>query len=348
MAGDHFKKVKSGDKLVIPALAFNSFVDAARDYQERQRAQTADPTPSPRNMVIVPVRNDTGGDLERFNVVGLDVPIIDSAANLDEFRNRATFAGVTPAIPDHRGRFGILLEPITSGAIGAVCLMGILPARINVDDARHLRADIEHGSTTLKSGHHGAVEILWKESGEGLKWALLKHGVGEPLSITFIVKLVQVEGEAGVNGGADCTYAYDVYDLLSDEKLNKDDVPRAPIVTNIRPSATQMTAATRGSAYWTVKDNQIVIELEEAFEAPTPRKVLDVVTAIECEPISPGLAGDMDPDCCKIQLTYYTTRVYFPAGTRFEAGPQHTIICECCGDSSSGSGSSPGETGSGF
>ncbi len=35
--GDHLKKVKSGNPLKIPAATFNTFIDAARDFQVRTR-----------------------------------------------------------------------------------------------------------------------------------------------------------------------------------------------------------------------------------------------------------------------------------------------------------------------
>ena len=35
--GDMLKKVQPGDPLKIPAATFNAMIDAARDYQNRQR-----------------------------------------------------------------------------------------------------------------------------------------------------------------------------------------------------------------------------------------------------------------------------------------------------------------------
>jgi len=342
---DDLKKVQSGDRLRIPAQTFNSFIDAAVDFKRRQRGVGRDGQRVHRQTGIILVRNDTGEDLDRFTAVGIDSPIIGPTDNEDEFKNRATAVGVKPLVPDHRGRFGVVLEPVKAGKIAPACVSGVIPCRINVEEETHERTDVEHNSTMLKSGHHGGAEILWKEAGVGEKWALVKAGVAEPLGITFVVRLEQVQGDAGTNGTADCTFTYNLFDLLTGEKLNRDDIPRAPIDTNIRPPQTKLVAATRGSAFWTVENNQITIKLEEAFEKPTPRAVLDVVTSIECEPVSPGQAGEIDPDCCIIQVTYHTTRVFFPAGTRFEAGPSYTITCECCGESSSGSGSS-GSSGS--
>src|SRR5690606_34702616 len=143
----------------------------------------------------------------------------------------------------------------------------------------HQRADVVADSTVLVSGYHGAAEIIWKEEGTGEKWALVKIGLGEPLGVSFIVRLEQVGGEAGDNGESACTYTYDVYDLVTDEKLNKDGAlaPQAP-----RPALTQMTDASHGFAYWSQSGDSLEVVLAEAFEQPTPRQIIDVVTSASC------------------------------------------------------------------
>ena len=74
--GDHLKKVQARQPLRIPAAAYNAFIDAANDYRRRQRSTASDPRQSFRQAGIVLVRNDTGADRERFDVVGLDAPIV--------------------------------------------------------------------------------------------------------------------------------------------------------------------------------------------------------------------------------------------------------------------------------
>jgi len=54
------KKVTSGEPLRIPAETFNTFVDAARDFQSRQRSRSASRTPERMENGIVPVRNGSG------------------------------------------------------------------------------------------------------------------------------------------------------------------------------------------------------------------------------------------------------------------------------------------------
>ncbi|MBI1372486.1 MAG: hypothetical protein GC159_06965 [Phycisphaera sp.] len=342
---DELKKVKRGDPLVIPAATFNAFVDAAFDYRRRQRDVTRDASHTFRQLGIIPIRNDTGEDLDRFSAVGIAGPIIGPDDNPDEFKNRAMASGIKPIVPDHRGRFAVMLEPVKDGKVAMGCVSGVIPCRINVDEETHLRADIEHDETILLTGHHGGAEILWKEEGKGIKWSIIKVGIAEPLAITFDVKLVQRYGEAGENCKKDCTYTYDIYDIHTDEKLNDDD-PQAPI--DPRPEKTQMIVATRGTAFWTVKEVDgkpaIAVQLEEAFEEPTPRKQQYVVTGISCDEGSGsggGTAGHGSGGCCDFTLKYHTAKVCYPPGTKIEPGPTFTVRC---GSSSSGSSSGSGSS----
>jgi len=104
------RKVRSGDPLVIPAATFNAFVDVARDYQERQRSATRDGLPDWRQTGIVLVRNDSGADRQRFDVLGVAGTVIKPTDNADAFKERVALKGVTPTAA-HAGRFVILLEP---------------------------------------------------------------------------------------------------------------------------------------------------------------------------------------------------------------------------------------------
>jgi len=44
--GNPFKKVQPGQKLEIPAEAFNTFIDAALDFKARQRSQQQSSIPA--------------------------------------------------------------------------------------------------------------------------------------------------------------------------------------------------------------------------------------------------------------------------------------------------------------
>ena len=109
MAGA-MQKVKRGDPLVIPASTFNTFIDAARDFQDRQRSARCDAVREQRDTGIVLIRNESGADRERFDVLGIEGPIIERVDNEDEFKQRVALRGVVPSSP-HPGKFAILLEP---------------------------------------------------------------------------------------------------------------------------------------------------------------------------------------------------------------------------------------------
>ncbi|MDY7011158.1 MAG: hypothetical protein SVV80_10465 [Planctomycetota bacterium] len=134
---DPLKKVKSGDPLVIPAQTFNTFIDAARDFKQRQResAQTAQQTF--RSSGIVLVKNASGYDQNRFAVLGIDSPVITPTDNEDEFKNRLALRGVVPDQAEHVGRFVILAEPLADGEIGRAFTHGLCPAKVNVIDVNH-------------------------------------------------------------------------------------------------------------------------------------------------------------------------------------------------------------------
>jgi len=188
--GDTFKKVQSGDPLRIPAETFNTFIDAARDFKSRRQSRTRESQVEFRQTGIIPVKNNSGADRNRFDVLGIDRPIFTPADNLLSFQNQVSLVGVTPTEVDHLGRFVVLLEPVRTGAIGQACISGVCPIRLNVLDEEHEFAEIEEGcSENLQSATAGSGFILWKEPVDYaeyggcysygydlLRWALVRIG----------------------------------------------------------------------------------------------------------------------------------------------------------------------------
>ena len=168
MGGDAFRKVIAGSPLQISARAWSVLMEMAQWYLSA-RSSGAGLGGVNQSAGIVSVRNDTGGDLDRFSVVGVSEPIIGSTDHLQRFKNRVTLVGVTPADPDHLGRFAVLQEPLADGKIGRAVISGVTPVRLNLVDADfHKSADIEDGETAqLKSAQCGAATILWASGDEG-------------------------------------------------------------------------------------------------------------------------------------------------------------------------------------
>ena len=79
------QKVRRGDPLVIPATTFNTFIDVAQDFQQRQRSARRRARREAQDTGIVPVLNESGGDRERFDVLGIQGPVITPTDNADEW-----------------------------------------------------------------------------------------------------------------------------------------------------------------------------------------------------------------------------------------------------------------------
>lgn len=175
---DYMKKVKAGDDLNIPAQTFNTFIDAARDYQNRSRNTGQTPRDAFRQAGIVLVKNASGYDCDRFGILGIKEPLITPTDNADEFKNRIALDARTPYATPYWGKFVILLEPLANGAIGSACAAGISQAKIDVQDEDDLFADVKDSDRAkLQSYPTGSARILWKETGTGEKWAIVKLGL---------------------------------------------------------------------------------------------------------------------------------------------------------------------------
>jgi len=177
MPGDPFKKALPGQRLVIPADAFNGFVDAANYVRAGQHNTASDATDEFRQTGIVRVRNNSGFALPRFAVLALSEPIIGPAANLQEFKNKVNFEGGTPYDPIAVGRFAVLLEPLDVNAIGRGIIAGVTPVKLTVDpDHLYDFAEMEPGNTlSLRNAPAGSARVLWLEdSGSTERWALVQ------------------------------------------------------------------------------------------------------------------------------------------------------------------------------
>ncbi len=249
------KKVRSGDPLVIPAAAYNAFIDAALDFRQRTAHLGQGAQPSFSQASIVLVRNDSGSNQNRMAVLGVEVPIIDPSANEEEFRNRVALSCITPATDTHEGRFVVLAEPIANGKIGRAYAAGVCPVKIDVPDEEHewRYAEIADGITgNLKVSMQGSAGILWRAGGTGVQWAVVRLGQPVPMHV-FPVELTQVGGEQGDEENP-ATWTYDVLDVVTGETLASGVDPVASPHKWQRPSVGQMIAATFGYAHYQPSD----------------------------------------------------------------------------------------------
>jgi hypothetical protein len=187
MPGDPLKYVQPGQPLEMPAQAFNTFVDVGRWFRNQRQQSGAQIVADVFSANIAKLKNTSGGDRGRFHVLGLNEPIFTPTDNLTTFQNTITFKGITPDANLHWGKWGLLLDPLKANAIGRALLAGLAVVQIDVVETVHAFADILPTYTDkLRSGWIGAAEILWKESGTGTKWAIIR--LGAPIYVTYVGK----------------------------------------------------------------------------------------------------------------------------------------------------------------
>ncbi len=185
--GDNAKPLSPGDRWRPTADGLNSWNEAAqyvrglRDDSGVLTAPAAIGSP-----VIVLVKNQSGSDRTRFDVLGVDGVLITPSDNLATFASRRPLVGVLPSVADHAGRFCVLLEPVATGKLGRALFLGVVPARVYVNSHLDAYCNVMESKTIgdetvyLGSGSSGA-QILWWEAADisavgTVVWAVLRLG----------------------------------------------------------------------------------------------------------------------------------------------------------------------------
>jgi hypothetical protein len=175
MSGDAFERATPGKALAIPAAAWNACLDAADAHKRGEMPPFASTPKQFRQADIVLVKNASGSNVSRFHVLGISGVIFTPTASLRAFQDQVTFTGVTPTDADHKGKFVICLDAIKSGQVGRAWIAGVAQVQVNVTDTAHGFCDVKNTDRTqLQSASSGNTRILWKESGTGTKWAVVR------------------------------------------------------------------------------------------------------------------------------------------------------------------------------
>ena len=178
------EKVASGEPLEIKAGDWNTLIDAARFAQKQRLLNHRQPTDTRQRSSHVWVKNNSGADVPRFGVLAIDDVIYGPADNLDEFKTGFAFVGITPDFRQHSGKFVVTQEPIADGQIGQALLDGATVVEVNVSNQTYEFCDVEHGRTDrLLTSQTGPARILYRESGSGVKWAVVRLNDTQPTPV---------------------------------------------------------------------------------------------------------------------------------------------------------------------
>lgn len=228
--------IKPGDRK-IPALTFNTMVDAARLFRERMNDREGDSAGvSGHDTTTVLVRNN-GDRVDRFGILGITGMMVDEETNPDTFATRPSLTADTPDPATHTA-FVVTREPIKKDEAGRATIAGITPVKVDVVDEDHIYCTMTNESAHLLSVAAGPHQILWKAAGTGVQWALVRLGGG-----TAGLVLVDLEEDGGSAGDdtSPCSFTYTV--SLNGTTLETDVDPLFA-----RPALGAMTAATHGLA----------------------------------------------------------------------------------------------------
>lgn len=233
MAND-LKHVRSGERFRYSATTHNAFVDAALAHRQGQHDQTAGTARSFNQTGIVLVKNNSGADRNRFDILGISTVLIAPTENEQQFQNSVALVGITPDIAIHVGKFAVLMEPLKAGAIGRACVSGVCPCHVRFMAANEtiMRADItDADASALMPRLDGSAAILWAgepsdDPYDDRSWCVVRLS-NSPVGI-FTVKVRKSGGVAGSDAG-DCTWVYDLYRFADDPDV------AAPIAEDVEP-----------------------------------------------------------------------------------------------------------------
>jgi hypothetical protein len=168
-----YEKVTPGQRIKSTpfsrATFMNDTVELVNAYNEGRLSGTRGITRGDSSRVVVEVRNSTGGDRARGEVVQLGDHLLD-----DVSEEHPWFDADLVAAPVLQ-RMAILLKPIKEDAIGSAMLAGVCLARVDVSNANHTHAYPVSGDAELASGYNGPLELLMEPDGTGVQdlWALI-------------------------------------------------------------------------------------------------------------------------------------------------------------------------------
>lgn len=165
-------KVSPGQALKIPADTHNAMIDAARAHILRTHHNNARVGIDASTANIVKVLNNSGANVPRLAVLGIDAPIVEPNDQADPrrgdqdtgtFFSMIRFKGNTPA-DSHFASFVVTIEPIEKDVIGRAVVMGSVIAWLDVVSESDEYADIKVGDVTvLETGPIGSARIIWKQ-----------------------------------------------------------------------------------------------------------------------------------------------------------------------------------------
>lgn len=192
---DPLRRVVAGEPLEIPAPAWNTLMDIARERKLARLPVESAPRGGASDAIMIRVKNTGEVDIPRFGPVRLEAPLFTRTESPASFNAIEAVRGRAPAGPADLVSLAIAFEPIPAGAVGRVVTAGCAVTKVDVVDPDAWFAGCTDDPAALQACQGGPVEILWRESGaSGVKWAVVRlQGLASQLEF-------HVTSAAGMSG----------------------------------------------------------------------------------------------------------------------------------------------------
>lgn len=313
------RKIVPGDSFSKQASDYNELVDATEDLRIRQATIEFgnERTDVFEKGNIVSFLNSTGTNLAWYGIVEINegetagIPRSYSNAGLDEvgFKERVYVNCIKPT-GDKDGVIGICQKPVEDGCVGRECLLveGITQAIVRTPDGYSLSDNytfakpIEDDVTRLELAEGGPIEVIWRESGLGDKWALVwlkRRSIASPLRPFELKDSLSPGGNATAylldyNGGYSVTETeFEVYDELGIWRGRKKDEYTSPHDQGSRGYAKWMEE----SEQWAIVQMQqsaVMIQGSLTADLQSSDSTFTISSAHVIQPIG-GIITDQDP-----------------------------------------------------
>lgn len=180
------KPVQSGDPLRIPASGWNDIVQATRQTLEQAGQPQSIDTPGDQTTPWVWAQNDSGVEIDRFNVLGGQVGAPNYStpalrdAHADE-RERLSFVNQPSLVfktPLAHERAWVALTPAKAGKFLKVATAGIVPVQVDVVNVGDRYATTLAGDTVKLTSHASLGHLIVHKSKTetGVQWCYVSLG----------------------------------------------------------------------------------------------------------------------------------------------------------------------------
>ena len=189
---DMWRKPSAGDPLTFPASLRTKTIETIEYVDRLNRCQSPDRDRMAMARGIVRVKNESGSDMNRFEVLAIDGGVTGFSPDddLTAWQNTPVLSGIEVAIPPvHWGQFAVMLEPLDEDEIGWGCVSGVVPVQVRFAyaDSPYADLDILYHGDRLQADECGSARILDKQAGTGTLWALVR--LGNMANTTIVGKL---------------------------------------------------------------------------------------------------------------------------------------------------------------